>query len=69
MSIKIIQKNGQQNRYEFFKDGKHTHDFYNSNTGIMGSHGENVSNENKKWAGQRTNETMTRGDWTKVVKN
>lgn len=35
----------------------------------MGSHEENSSKKDKPWAGQRTNETMTRGDCTRGVKN
>lgn len=69
MSTKTYGSNGQHNRIETSEGGKHTHDFYNSNTGIEGSHGENASAEDKKWSGQRTNETMTRGGWTKGVKN
>lgn len=69
MSTKTNGKGGQHNRYEFFEKGKHTHDWYDSKTGLMGSHGENVSNEDKSWAGQRANATMTRGDRTKGVKN
>lgn len=36
---------------------------------LMSSHGENSSKEDKSWTGQRANETMTRGDWTRGVKN
>ena len=68
MSVKTSAKGGQLNRYEFFEGGKHTHDFYDSKTGIMGSHGENASSDDKKWAGDRTRETMSKGNWTKGVK-
>lgn len=67
-TIKTNGRNGQSNRYEFFEDNKHTHDWYDSKTGLMGSHGENVSKEDKEFSGQRANETMTHGDWTKGVK-
>jgi len=70
MSTKTYESNGQHNRLEFPGDGpNHVHDFYNSRTGIMGSHGENASASDKQWSGQRTNETMTHGDWTRGVKN
>lgn len=67
-TIKTNGKNGQSDRYEFFEDGKHTHDWYDSKTGLMGSHGENASDDIKKFSGQRSHETMTHGDWTKGVK-
>lgn len=69
MSIKTNGKDGQHNRYTFMEGGKHIHEFADSKTGIEGAHGENASAEDKQWSGQRTNETMTRGDWTKGVKN
>ncbi|MBP3621517.1 MAG: hypothetical protein J6J16_07135 [Lachnospiraceae bacterium] len=69
MSTKTNGTNRQHNRYEFLAGGKHTHDWYDSKTGMMGSHGENTTNEDKSWAGKRANETMTRGDWSKGVKN
>ncbi|MGN0412617.1 MAG: hypothetical protein ACI4FV_06220 [Lachnospiraceae bacterium] len=69
MSIKTNGKDGQHNRYEFSEGGKHTHDWYDSKTGIMGTHGENTSKEDKTWVGQIVNEKMTRGDWTRGVKN
>lgn len=55
MSIKTGGKNGQHDRYEFFKGGIHTHDWYDSKTGQMGSHGENTSKEDKKWIGELAN--------------
>ena len=69
MSTKTNGRDGQHNRYEFYEGGKHTHDWYDSKTGLMGSHGKNVTKEEKAWAGQKANETMTRGDWTRGVKN
>lgn len=69
MSTKTNGRDGQHNRYEFSEGGKHTHDWYDSKTGMMGSHGENTSKEDKAWAGQRANETMTRGNWSRGVKN
>lgn len=70
MSTKTYGSNGQHNRLDNFGEGgKHSHDWYDSKTGMMGSHGENSSKEDKSWAGQRANETMTRGDWTRGVKN
>lgn len=68
MSTKTNGRNGQHNRYEFSEGGKHTHDWYDSKTGQMGSHGENASSEDKRWMGQIANEN-TRGDWTRGVKN
>ena len=68
MSTKTNGRDGQHNRYEFFHGGKHTHDWYDSKTGVMGNHGENTSTEDKKWIGDLTRERMTRGDWTKGVK-
>jgi len=68
MSTKTNGRDGQHNRYEFFEGGKHTRDWYDSKTGIMGSHGENISADNKKWSGDLVRERMTRGDWTKGVK-
>lgn len=68
MSIKTTAREGQLNRYEFSEGGKHTHDWYDSKTGVMGSHGENASIEDKKWSGDRTRETMSNGNWTKGVK-
>lgn len=69
MSGKTNGKNGQHNSYEFYEGGAHTHSWYDSKTGMMGSHGENTSASDKQWSGQRANETMTRGDWSKGVKN
>ncbi len=43
MSTKTYGSNGQHNRIETYDGGKHTHDWYNSKTGQMGSHGENAS--------------------------
>ncbi len=68
MSTKTSGSNGQHNRYEFSDGGKHTHDWYDSKTGLMGSHGENTSKEDKKWSGEKSKE-MTHGEWTKGVKN
>lgn len=68
MSTKTNGKNGQHNRYDFYEGGKHTHDWYNSKTGQMGSHGENASAEDKRTIGHIANES-TRGDWTRGVKN
>ena len=61
MSIKINSKNGQVNRYEFFSGGKHTHDFYDSKTGKMGSHGENCSEYLKKRIGKLSENDTCRG--------
>lgn len=58
MSIKTRGKDGQHDRFEFFEGGKHTHEWYDSKTGIMGGHGENASKEDNKWAGQRAHETF-----------
>lgn len=66
--IKTYGSNGQSNRLELFENGKHTHDWYDSKTGLMGSHGEDASEEIKRFSGQRSHETMTHGEWTKGVK-
>lgn len=68
MSTKTNGRDGQHNRYEFMEGGKHTHEWYNSRTGQMGGHGENASEEDKRWIGQTANQS-TRGDWTRGVKN
>lgn len=56
MSTKTKFKDGQSNRYTFFDGGKHTHEWYDSKTGFMGGHGENISAESKKWIGQLTHQ-------------
>lgn len=68
MSTKTYGSNGQHNRIETYDGGKHTHDWYNSKTGQMGSHGENASKEDKKLMGEIAN-ASTNGNWTKGVKN
>ena len=67
MSTKTNGRDGQHNRYEFFPGGKHTHEWYDSKTGIMGGHGENTSREEKIWAGNSARETMSHGSWTKIM--
>lgn len=67
ISVKTSGKNGQHDRMEFFQGGKHTHEYYDSNTGRMGGHGENASKEDKKWMGEKAN-ASSRGNWTKDVK-
>lgn len=67
MSIKTSGRNGQHNRYEFTDSNHHTHDWYDSKTGMMGSHGEYTSDSDKKLCGDKARE-MTRGDWSRGVK-
>lgn len=61
MIIKTNSKNGQINKYEFFSGGKHTHDFYDSKTGKMGSHGENCSSDYEKISGELSENDTCRG--------
>lgn len=61
MSTKTRGKDGQHDRFEYFKGGIHTHDFYDSETGKMGSHGENCDRESKKWLGERSTNDTCRG--------
>lgn len=61
MSTETRSRDGQINRYEFFTGGKHTHDFYDSKTGKMGSHGENSSKSDNRWLGHRSENDTCRG--------
>ena len=52
MSTKTNGKDGQHNRYTFYPGGKHEHEWYDSKSGKSGYHGENASDEDKKWIGE-----------------
>lgn len=45
-------KNGQSDEFIYHPDDRHEHYWYDSKTGMMGGHGENASDEDKKWCGQ-----------------
>lgn len=67
MSTKTYGSRGQHNRLEIVDSDYHTHDWYDSKTGLMGSHGEYASDADKRWCGERSRE-MTHGEWSKGVK-
>lgn len=68
MITKTSGSGGQHNRYNIYEGGKHTHEWYDSKTGQMGSHGENTSKEDKKLMGELAR-ASTNGKLTKGVKN
>ena len=67
MSIKMRDKNGQIDRYEFFPGGAHTHEWNDRKTGMIGYHGENASADLKKWTGDSAR-ASTHGERTRGVK-
>lgn len=52
MADKTNGNGGQHNSY-VFTDSGHEHSWYNPTTGTMGWHGDNCSDSDKQWAGQR----------------
>lgn len=64
--IKTSFVNGQHNSYHIMPDGSHTHVWFDTKTGKMGAHGENVSPEQKKESGREFSKIIN-NNWAKDI--